>query len=68
MIEFTEILENIDKMPFDSQEIIVDIINKRFAERKRELFIKKTNQSKKEYFSGNYSTGNSQDLFKTLKI
>ena len=68
MNNFAEILEDIDNMPIDSQEIFIDILNKRLTEKKREKFILSTLESKKEYDSGNYTKGNSEDLFNALNI
>jgi hypothetical protein len=68
MTDFAEIIEDIDRMPLESQEILVDIINKRFSEKKRERFIEETLESQKEYPNGNFVEGNSDDLFKALKI
>jgi hypothetical protein len=68
MTTFDEIIDDIDKMSFDSQEILVDLINKRFSEIKRNRFIEETIESKNEYFIGKFEEGNSVDLFKALNI
>jgi hypothetical protein len=68
MIEFAEIIDDIDKMPYESQEILVDIINKRFSEKKRERFINDTLESNQEYNDGHVQSGNSSDLFNKLNI
>ena len=68
MTTFDEIIDDIDKMSFDSQEILVDIINKRFSEIKRNRFIEETIESKNEYITGKFEEGNSVDLFKVLNI
>ena len=68
MTEFSELIDDIEQMPFENQEIFVDIINKRFAERKRERFIEEILESKSEILDGNFTVGNSEDLFKALNI
>jgi hypothetical protein len=68
MTTFDEIIDDIDKMSFDSQEILVDLINKRFSEIKRNRFIKDTIESKNEFINLNFKVGNSKDLFKELNI
>ena len=68
MTEFAEIIDSIENLPFDSKEILVDIINKRFSETQRVRFIESTIDSHSEYLEGNYIEGNSNDLFKSLKI
>ena len=68
MTEFSELIDDIEQMPFENQEIFVDIINKRFAERKRERFIEEILESKSKILYGNFTVGNSEDLFKALNI
>ena len=68
MHQFSDLIEKVDEMPLESQEIFVDIIQKRLDEKKREKFIKEVHESKVEYDSGNYSSGSSEDLFKALDI
>ncbi len=68
MSDFADILENIDQMPVESQEILIDIINKRFAEKKRDMFINETLKSREEFDKGDYQSGNKDDLFKALDI
>jgi hypothetical protein len=66
MAAFDELIDDIENMPYESQEILIDKINKRFNERKRLRFIKETQESKEQYEGGNYSSGNSDKLFKAL--
>ncbi|MBM2817090.1 MAG: hypothetical protein HW421_3852 [Ignavibacteria bacterium] len=68
MAEFTDIIDYIDEIPYESHEILIDIINKRFLEKKRERFIQDTLQSKHDYETGNFLEGCSDELFKTLEI
>lgn len=68
MHQFNDLLEKVDEMPLESQEMFVDIIQKRLSEKKREKFIREVHESKAEYNAGNYQTGTSDDLFKALDI
>ena len=68
MQQFNDLLEKVDEMSLESQEIFVDIIQKRLDEKKRGKFIREVHESKAEYDSGNYSSGSSKDLFKALEI
>ena len=68
MAQFNDLLEKVDEMPLESQEMFVDIIQKRLNEKKRKKFIREIHESKVEYNSGNYQSGTSEDLFKALDI
>ena len=68
MPEFIEIIENYEQLPFDSKEILVEIINKRFSELRRERLISDTLQSEKEYKEGKFAAGSSNDLFNALNL
>ena len=68
MNDFMEILEKIEKIDFESQGQLVDIINKRYSQSRRDYFINETLKSIEYIKSGNYKKGGSEDLFKELKI
>jgi hypothetical protein len=68
MNQFADLIEDVEQMPFESQEIFIDIINRRFSEIKRERFIKESLQSQNEYLSGNFEEGSSEQLFRALDI
>lgn len=68
MNSFAELIENVESMPIAEQELFIDIINKRFAERRKQLFVNDSLISKKQYVSGEYKSGTSEDLFKELEI
>ena len=68
MSEFEQLIENVEQMPYESQEIFIDIINKRFLERKRERFIEETFESRNDHTTGKFKKGNSEELFDDLKI
>lgn len=65
---FLEILDEFEKFDFESQSVLVDIINKRFNQHKHEIFINETNFSIEEIKQGNFHSGSSEDLFKELDI
>ncbi len=68
MAEILELIEDIEQLSYENQEVLVDIINKRFAERKREKFIEETIASENELLNGDFTEGNSDELFKALNI
>lgn len=68
MNEFMEILEEIDRFDIESQAVLVDIINKRFNQHKREVSINETVKSIEEINKGNSQSGTSDDLFNKLGI
>ncbi len=68
MYRFNDLLEKVDEMPLESQEMFVDIIQKRLNEKKRDTFVREVHESRAEFDSGNYKSGTSDDLFKTLDI
>lgn len=68
MNEFMEILDKIEQFDLESQSVLVDIINKRYAQHRRESFIQETIESINELNSGESSSGTSKELFKELNI
>lgn len=68
MNDFMEILDKIETFDYESQSVLVDIMNKRFSESRREQFINQTLNSIEDINSGNYKTDSADDLFKELKI
>ena len=68
MTQFAEIIENFDSMNFETQEILMDILNKRFEDRKNELFIADTLEAVKDQEAGNVKSGTSGELFEELGI
>lgn len=63
-----EILDKIEKFDLESQTVLVDIINKRYSQNKRDAFIDETIESIDEINSGSFKSGSSDDLFKELNI
>lgn len=68
MNNFMEIIEEIDGFDIESQAVLVDLINKRFNEHNREVFINETVKSIEEINSGDFQSGTSDDLFNELGI
>ena len=68
MNDFMDILDKIEKFDIESRTVLIDIINKRFLENRREIFINDTVKSIEEVKSGNFSSGTSDDLFNELEI
>jgi len=68
MNEFMDILDKVEHFDLESQTIFVYIINKRYKQNQRDIFIEDTIESINSINSGNFSTGTSNDLFKELNI
>ena len=68
MNDFMDILDRIEKFDIESRTVLIDIINKRFLENRREIFINETVKSIEDINSGNFSSGTSDDLFNELEI
>ncbi len=68
MSGFTEILENVDKLPISHQVRLLDIIAARIKENKKKAFTDETITSQEEYLQGGYKSGSSNDLFSELGI
>ena len=68
MNAFMEILEEIDAFDIESQAVLIDIINKRYNQQRREKFIIETNKSIDAIKQGDFQSGTSDDLFIELKI
>ncbi len=68
MNAFMEILDEIDAFDIESQAVLVDIINKRYNQQRRDEFINETISSVDEIKHGEYQSGTSDDLFNELQI
>lgn len=64
---FHNVIDKVETLSDDQQELLVDIIKKRLIEKRREEIAENILKVKNEYKSGNYSTGDVDDLIKALK-
>ena len=68
MAQFAEIIDGFEEMNFESQRILIDILNKRFEQNKHKIFAEETLRSAEEYNKGNHTVGSSETLFDELGI
>jgi hypothetical protein len=68
MSQFAEIIDGFEEMNFESQRILIDILNKRFEQNKHEIFAEETLKSAQEYKEGKHTAGSSEALFDELGI
>jgi hypothetical protein len=60
------ILDEISKVSLPDKEIILDIMEKRLIEEKRNLIYGEYKKAMKDYRTGNVKTGNVDDLFESI--
>jgi hypothetical protein len=60
------ILDEISKVSLPDKEIILDIMEKRLIEEKRNLIYGEYKKAVKDYRTGNVKTGNVDDLFESI--
>jgi hypothetical protein len=65
-ITFQEALDIIESLPEYQQEDIVNIIQRRLIERRRELIAENIKEARKEYIRGEVKKGNVIDLMREL--
>jgi hypothetical protein len=68
MNEFDELIDKVDDLSLESQGIFLDIVSKRYSEHLREKFTQEVHESLEEYKSGHSHSGDSEELFNSLKI
>jgi hypothetical protein len=66
-IMFDQILEKIDTMPLEEQELIIEILQNRYREKRREEILKNAEETFEEYRKGLTSKGTVADLLKELE-
>ncbi len=61
-LTFNDILENINELSLEDQENLIDIIQKRIAEKKRHTLRMEINEAKADYKAGNVRSGSAADI------
>jgi hypothetical protein len=61
------ILDEVQKYPLNDQEILLEILQKRLIDEKRDLILSEYKKAMKDYKSGNVKTGSVDDLFDFIK-
>jgi hypothetical protein len=66
-IRFDELLEAVEGLPDDAQAELVDVIQRRLAERGRQRVVEEVRQAKKEYAEGKCSVATPDDLMREIE-
>ncbi|MFH1052721.1 MAG: hypothetical protein V1779_17510 [bacterium] len=66
-ITFNEVIENIESLPIPEQERVLDIIQNRINEYKRDEIVKDVKEGRQEYQSGKVKRGTIDDLLKDIE-
>ena len=64
--KFNEILEQIDTLPCDDQEMLIDLVKRRLVERRREEIADNIVKAHQEYQSGEVFRGSVEDVIAEL--
>ena len=59
---FQELIEKIESLPYDDQEILIDIISKRLAQYRRAKLLKEISESLEAYERGDVRRGTVDDF------
>jgi len=65
-IAFHEVLEMVEMLPEDEQETLLDIIQHRLREHRRERIVQNVRKARKEYAKGEIRQGTVAELMKEL--
>ena len=65
-VTFQEALDVVESLPENQQDDLVDIIQRRRIERRRELLAKSIKKARAEYAKGEVTRGTVDDLMKEL--
>jgi hypothetical protein len=66
IVTFQNALDIIESLPESQQESLIDIINRRLVEHKRDLLVKNVKKAREEYHRGEIKTGSVDDLMKEI--
>ncbi|MDM7939555.1 MAG: hypothetical protein QUS07_04350 [Methanothrix sp.] len=64
---FQELIETVESLPIEDREMLVEIINKRIVEQRREELVADMETSLEAYRRGEVRTGTVDDLIKDLQ-
>lgn len=64
--DFQELIESVEALPLDDREILMDIINRRIIEQRREELVADLEESLQAYRNGEVRIGTMDDLLKDL--
>ena len=63
-----QVLESIEVLPIEDQEILVDLINRRLVEKRRDEMAKNILRAQKDYEAGNVFRGSVEDVIAELNL
>ena len=61
-----QVLESIEVLPVEDQELLVELINKRLIEKRRDEIAQNIAQAQKDYETGNVFKGSVEDVIAEL--
>ena len=63
---FAEVLETIEEFTFDEKETLVDILQHRLRENKRQRIIKSVNEARREFKNGELKSSSVDEIMKKI--
>ena len=63
---FQELIESVEALPLDDQQILMDIINRRIIEQRRDELVADMEESLEAYRKGEVRVGTVDDILKDL--
>lgn len=66
VVTFQNALDTIGSLPESQQENLMDTINRRLVEHKRDLLVRNIKKAREEYRRGEIKTGDVDDLMKEI--
>ena len=63
---FAEVLETIEKFSIDEKEMLIDIVQNRLRENKRQRIIKSVKESRREFEKGELKPASADEIMKEI--
>lgn len=64
---FQQLIEAIEQLPIEDREILVDIVQKRLKQERREQLFQEIAEAERDYVKGNVRRGSVSDLLQELQ-
>jgi hypothetical protein len=65
-MRFAEVLDAADQLSLDEQVTLVDVLNRRLVERRRDQLVEEIQQARREYAAGQCKPATPEQIFKDL--
>jgi hypothetical protein len=65
--KFAEALACVENLPFEDQEALVEVVNKRIAVARRKEILQEIADARRDYSAGKVKRGSSADLMRELR-